>query len=545
MQAPTGSVASAPAASRSAVLLGQVPAWLPIAATTIAGSLLLRPALRVDETRYLAVAWDMWRRGDFLVPRLSGVPYADKPPLLFWLVHVGWLAGGVNEVTARLVPGLAALLCLGLTALLARQLWPSHPAIARRAPLLLLGSLLFVVLSTVLAFDVLLTACVLGALAAMLRSRASKGGSALAAVGLAGLAIGAGLLCKGPVVLLFLVPALGLLPAELRPGIRGRAWAGRVLLAVAVGVLVALAWVVPAARHGGRAYENGILWGQVVQRVSGSYGKHDEPAWFYVGALPLVLLPAVLWPRLWRRAAGERGDAAPRLWLLQSSLAPVVLLSLSASKQEQYVAPCLPLLALWGARRLQDREGPGPRGEALAAGLALAIAGGAVLVLRAGWVSAEPFDRDLIRAWPAAATVLAGAWIATRRFRGPDGALLGFAAAGAAGLLLPLTALVPAAMRWEDVRPAAAVLARLEAEGHALAIVQNYRGDFDFYGRLQEPVTSLHRLQVSAWADAHPDGFVIVPRGEAIVPAGAVPRAAFPSGARLWDAAALRAPAGP
>ncbi len=28
----------------------------------------LRPLMPVDETRYLGVAWEMWRRGDFLVP---------------------------------------------------------------------------------------------------------------------------------------------------------------------------------------------------------------------------------------------------------------------------------------------------------------------------------------------------------------------------------------------------------------------------------------------------------------------------------------------
>ena len=44
----------------------------------------------VDETRYLAVAWDMWREGNFLVPHLNGEPYSHKPPLLFWLIHLAY-----------------------------------------------------------------------------------------------------------------------------------------------------------------------------------------------------------------------------------------------------------------------------------------------------------------------------------------------------------------------------------------------------------------------------------------------------------------------
>ena len=60
-------------------------------------SLLTRPLLPVDETRYLAVAWEMWQRGDFLVPFLNGAPYSDKPPLFFWLMHAGWWLFGVTE----------------------------------------------------------------------------------------------------------------------------------------------------------------------------------------------------------------------------------------------------------------------------------------------------------------------------------------------------------------------------------------------------------------------------------------------------------------
>ncbi len=50
----------------------------------------LRPLWPVGETRYASVAWEMWQRGDFLVPHLNGELYSHKPPLLFWLMHAGW-----------------------------------------------------------------------------------------------------------------------------------------------------------------------------------------------------------------------------------------------------------------------------------------------------------------------------------------------------------------------------------------------------------------------------------------------------------------------
>ena len=60
-------------------------------------SIWLRPLWPVDETRYASVAWEMWLRGDFLVPYINGEPYSHKPPLLFWLIQLGWFLFGVND----------------------------------------------------------------------------------------------------------------------------------------------------------------------------------------------------------------------------------------------------------------------------------------------------------------------------------------------------------------------------------------------------------------------------------------------------------------
>ncbi|NQU55596.1 MAG: glycosyltransferase family 39 protein, partial [Rhodospirillales bacterium] len=111
--------------------------WLAIMASAVK----FRPFLPVDETRYLAVAWEMWRDGNFLVPHLNGEPYSHKPPLLFWLMHAGWAVFGVNEWWPRLVAPLFGLASLFLTSSLARRLWPSRPAVALAAPLILFACL--------------------------------------------------------------------------------------------------------------------------------------------------------------------------------------------------------------------------------------------------------------------------------------------------------------------------------------------------------------------------------------------------------------------
>ena len=94
--------------------------WL---AATLSG-LLTRPLIPVDELRYAAVAWEMWARGDFLVPYLNGAPYSHKPPLFFWIIHAGWLA-----VRCQRVGGADGSAATG-SAVAVRQRKPGAPPVA-------------------------------------------------------------------------------------------------------------------------------------------------------------------------------------------------------------------------------------------------------------------------------------------------------------------------------------------------------------------------------------------------------------------------------
>lgn len=177
--------------------------WLFLVTT----ALLCRPLMPIDETRYVSVAWEMWQSKSFLVPHLSGVPYSHKPPLFFYLIHLGWFIFGVNEWSARLTGPFFGLLNLFLAAHLARRLWPTERQISRIAPFVLLAMPLWTVMTTLTMFDLLLTFfTLLGAEGFLLAGR----GKRLTGWGLVAIAIGGGLLAKGPVVLLAIVP-LGLL----------------------------------------------------------------------------------------------------------------------------------------------------------------------------------------------------------------------------------------------------------------------------------------------------------------------------------------------
>ena len=88
-----------------------------------------RQLLPIDETRYAAVAWEMWRDQHWLYPTLDGGFYAQKPPLLFWLTLAAWAVVGVADWVPRAIVALMGLATIAASARLAQRLWPHTPCL--------------------------------------------------------------------------------------------------------------------------------------------------------------------------------------------------------------------------------------------------------------------------------------------------------------------------------------------------------------------------------------------------------------------------------
>ncbi|RRQ22315.1 ArnT family glycosyltransferase [Thiohalobacter thiocyanaticus] len=503
---------------RSASLpLRDLAGLLALHAGLMALVLWLRPLLPVDETRYVAVAWEMWLRGDLLVPHLNGEVYHHKPPLLFWLIQAGWALFGVNDWWPRLVAPLLALLNLMLAAGLARRLWPELPQTARYVPWLLLGLPVWAAFLTLVQFDLLLVACTLTGMLGLLEAAAGR----RRGWGILGLAIGLGVLSKGPVILLHLLPAALLAPLWVARAPAWGRWYGALLGAVALGAVIALAWAVPAGIAGGEAYRDAIFWGQTAGRVVDSFA-HRQPWWWYLPWLPLILLPWLLWRPLWRGASriGWRGDWTLRFllaWLL-----PVLLaFSLVSGKQIKYLLPLFPAAMLLLARLAVAAPGTARR-PWLAAAI-LILGGGllslAPLLVRPGlafWVPELPV-------WPGLA--LGGIGLLALALPPLSGLSQVRLTALATVLLIGAghLAVLPAAAPAYDLRPAARRLAVLQAAGAPVAHVGKYHGQFQFPGRLQWPLTEVERAQAADWARTHPQGYLILYQGDwPVLDAGAV-----------------------
>jgi 4-amino-4-deoxy-L-arabinose transferase-like glycosyltransferase len=514
-------------------------------AAVITTSLLTRSYFPVDETRYVGVAWEMWLRGDFLVPHLNGEPYSHKPPLLFWLYQAGWWLFGVNDWWPRLVAPLFSLAGLLLTAKLARLLWPERENIAATAPLLLFGTLLWTFYSTMAMFD-MLVACF--ALLGMLGMAQSWRGKARQGWTTVAFAIGLGILAKGPVILLHGLPVAVLAPwwARDRRPAHWKRWYAGLAAAVLGGAAIALCWVIPAAVTGGEEYRQAILWGQTAGRLGGDHAPHARPLWWYLPLLPLILFPWIVWPPLWRGLRGLRAghlDDGARFTL--AWMIPVfVVFSLISGKQVQYPLPLLPAFALLATRALSGVENFSATRDARLPGLFLVIGGIMVAVLHAhagDFHDAEWLDS--LSAWWGLPLVLGGLAALRVRCRGMYTAVLKWTAASVLLLITLHAGLVRVAMTAYDLRPISRFLYDMQQSGRPIAHLGNYHDQYAFLGRLTQPFTELREENLPAWTSAHPDGRVVVYYRLWHAPPEA--HAEFTQSYRgrtvaVWDAAVLR-----
>jgi len=463
-----------------------------------------RPLLPIDETRYLAVAWEMRLTGNWLVPHLNGLTYTEKPPLLFWIIDLIWAVFGVSEISARLVGpafGLASIFAAGV---LARRLWPDDTPIGGRASLVLASLGAFVAYGGLTLFDTMLTlAVVLGVMALHGARRSPRGWLGF------GCALALGTFAKGPVVLVYLIPAALSMP--LWAGISMRILLPRLGLALLLGLAIVCLWLVPAMVTGGSEYRTAVLWTQSAGRVANSFA-HARPWWFYLALIPLLLWPWVWSVDLWQRLIGLPllEDNALRLCLIWA-LTALLLFSLISGKQAHYLIPALPAMAILFARA----GATGATVSAWPAALLPMIVGGFFVALALDF---DPGGTVAAMVQPAAAVALSGLALcvafAALRLRGVAVALLGFGLVAVLNLALRLSA----AGAMYDARSIASLIAPHDAAGIGL-LGQDYAGEFTFAARLRNPIKMFDGVQASMDWLANTPGVAVIARTDQPHPA--------------------------
>ena len=329
------------------------------------------PLANPDEGRYAEIPREMLAAGEYVTPRLDGVPYFEKPPLMYWVVAAGLKAFGPNEWALRAAPALFALGGVLLTYAAGRRLY-GRPA-GLYAAGVLGSSLLYFALARLLILDmavsVLMSATlfcfILGVREPSPSTDAGPAGSSrplrqaqgrrwlfyglYASAALATLTKGLiGFLVTGAVMFLWLLVFNQW--KRLRP------------FYLPTGALLFLAIAAPwhilaAVRNPGwaRFY---FLYEHWERFLSPSHNRY-EPWWFFVPIVLLGLFPWVgfLWPSLRAALAGgwaRRKENADAWFFVTWAVFIFLFFSKSQSKLIPYILPVFPPLAVlmgaWLAR---------------------------------------------------------------------------------------------------------------------------------------------------------------------------------------------------
>lgn len=308
------------------------------------------------EARVAGIAMAMHLDNDWVVPRLFGEPFLEKPPLSLWLDAGAIRLLGGTPWAVRLASAFAGLFTvMALYAMLRQFGRPRHVAFVAGLMLATMASFWSNVRGV--GEDALLTLGVTLALLAFYqanRPQAERTASSLgtwllfsAGMTIATLSKGVlGLAMPGAVIFVYLA-CTSLMDKRFRPG----DWLRPGLFTV-LALVPLMIWLGFLFQRGGLQAVGEVLLTNSVGRFSGSFVEagHYEPVYYYIAKLPEAFLPwnILVYLGLWhfrKSLVQNRYRLFFAVWLV----AQFALLTLASSKRTVYLMSLAPAAAVLAA----------------------------------------------------------------------------------------------------------------------------------------------------------------------------------------------------
>lgn len=322
---------------------------------TLTPLMALRDFTPANELRYLNIVDEMISEGNIFTLTNQGEPYADKPPLYFWLAALLRVILGQHSMYAlsllSFIPA-AVIMVLMDRWLVSASGGSGRPGfMVRFASAMMLGtSALFVGTSVFLRMDMLMCMFIVMSLYSFYLLYTGKGNQRLHTF-LFPVFVFLALFTKGPVGLL--VPPVAVIATlawdgRLRESGRYLGWRTWGIIALLCAVWFSGVWI-----EGGRPYLENLLFHQTVDRAVDAF-HHKEPFWYYMVTIwyilapySLALVPVFICSFFRKRPepASGRTDTGTFVRLSAAAVSVTfIMLSFFSSKLAIYLLPVFPFL---------------------------------------------------------------------------------------------------------------------------------------------------------------------------------------------------------
>ncbi|WP_457554162.1 phospholipid carrier-dependent glycosyltransferase [Desulfobacula sp.] len=304
----------------------------------------IRPLATPDEVRYAEIPREMLSTGDWIVPRLNGLLYFEKPVMGYWLNGLGITLFGENAFAVRFFSAVSA----GLSALILFFLYSRFGSSTKKAVITTAVYLSFLFVYGLGVFNVLdgmfsffLTACI--GFFFMAWSCRGTPRSYYWLLVITGIFCGFAFLTKG--FLAFAVPISIIIPFLLWEKdykmIFRMSW-----IPILVAVIIILPWAV-LVHLKAPDFWNFFFWNEHVKRFLSKGAQHKESFFYFFMILPAALFPWTFLTPASIAGLRTKGIKTPLLrYALCWFVFPFLLFSISSGKLSTYILPCFPGLAI-------------------------------------------------------------------------------------------------------------------------------------------------------------------------------------------------------
>ncbi len=354
----------------------------------------IRPIIIPDESRYAEIPREMIASGDWIVPRLNGLRYFEKPVMGYWLNALSIKLFGENAFAVRFPSAAATGLSAFLVFLLIRRFSGGITA-GTQAALIFLTSFIVFGIGTFNILDSMLAMFVTASMASFFFAHNADSLKKNVLLLLFGVFCALAFLTKG--FLAFAIPVVAIVPFMI--------WEGRFKslfiigwLPIIAAILVVIPWAV-MVHFKAPDFWNFFVFNEHIKRFLSSGAQHHESFWYYIYLFPAAALP---WTCLFPAAILGLKKTGIKTSMTRFAICwfffPFLFFSVSKGKILTYILPCFPPFAMLmsiGLKKYFETDGKKLFSVAVwsLAVLAVIIAVALIGVQNIGFKGFKPYDQ--------------------------------------------------------------------------------------------------------------------------------------------------------